>query len=174
MQAKKERELEAEEARQLAEKKRQEEKLAAERKAKEVAARAAAFLKAAEQGKLSELKQLKALGVDVTASFGEENHNALHRAALFSDDVLTLRWLIEEAKLPVNATTSQGRTAFLLAGKKKGRLEILKLLKAQGADVTVKDNDGKDPAQIPSTHLHILHSQGYHPQCAAVLRKRPQ
>jgi len=98
------------------------------------------FLKAAYEGQLDILKLLRNKGADITA-IDEDGDSALHLACGFSNSIETVNWLIDKANIDIETKGEYQRTPFLCAAD-NGQLEILKLLRDKGADITAVDEDG--------------------------------
>ena len=99
------------------------------------------FLHAAKEGLPEILRLLLKKGADVSAT-DKNGNNALHEACRMGH-FETANWLLNncKTKLDLEARGSFGRTPFLLAAQ-KGHLDILKLLKENGANASVTDKNG--------------------------------
>ncbi|MHA7841005.1 MAG: ankyrin repeat domain-containing protein [Gammaproteobacteria bacterium] len=106
------------------------------------------FLYAAKKGQLAILQVLKESGANVHAVDAYGN-NALHRAVVLADDVLTVMWLLTLEGFDIESRAQGGETAFLYAAA-KGQLKMLRLLKASGANIHVVDNDGHNALHVAS------------------------
>ena len=100
-----------------------------------------AFLLAAEFGKLSVLKFLKEINVDIKVT-GIHGQNALHTACIGKGDINTIKWLLDQGFSAENKTY-EGYNAFLLAAE-FGNLPVLEFLKEINTDIKATGPDGQN------------------------------
>ncbi|CAG8069864.1 unnamed protein product [Penicillium nalgiovense] len=86
------------------------------------------------------------------ACFGNSN-SPLYYAALLGL-TQTVSFLIQHGKHRLNEKGILGRTA-LLAACEKGNIKITEMLLENGADVTIPDNEGRQPVYVASWDGHI-------------------
>lgn len=113
------------------------------------------FLSATEQGQLNRMQELKDLGANVWAK-DENGANALHSAAALSGDVGTLTWLLDSCgfQAHIEAPGQFQYTAFLYAAE-KGELAALQLLKAHGANVQARTEDGRNALHLAAVSENV-------------------
>jgi ankyrin repeat protein len=120
-----------------------------------------AFLDAAMDGDAQLVRESLEGGVDVNVTYDDEGVSALMQAAAGSH--VEVAKVLLEAGAEVDARTSDGMTAFLIAvdacGSNHGDLEIeepywqvMRLLAGAGADVNAKDGDGQTAMAIATSY----------------------
>ena len=120
-----------------------------------------AFLDAAMDGDVQGVRESLDSGIDVNVTYDDEGVSALMQAAAGSHAEL-VKFLLE-AGAEVDARTSDGMTAFLIAvdacGSNHGDLEIeepywkvMRLLAGAGADVNAEDGDGQNAMAIATSY----------------------
>lgn len=120
-----------------------------------------AFLDAAMDGDVRGVRESLDSGIDVNVTYDDEGVSALMQAAAGSHAELVK--VLLEAGAEVDARTSDGMTAFLIAvdacGSNHGDLEIeepywkvMRLLAGAGADVNAKDGDGQNAMAIATSY----------------------
>lgn len=94
-------------------------------------------------GNVNIIKMLLAKGADIHATSKHPTQNALH-AASYKNNASAIPVLIQ-AGLDVNTPDSNGQTPLILAAR-LGWLNTVKVLLAQGADISIRDHKGKTAA----------------------------
>lgn len=100
------------------------------------------FREAAMHGSLETVKRYAAQA-DVHGAEPTSGRTALHKAA-FWGHIDTVRYLLEECGLSINAVDFNGDTA-LHDAVRFGHKGVVEYLLSRGTDITIKNRDGKDP-----------------------------
>ena len=103
--------------------------------------------KAAKKSNLHVLKLLKTSGANTHAQ-SKDGYNSIMSVLKGTGDCDTVRWLIEEG-VDVNHSNRKGYTVVHYAAK-KGNLDVLKLLKASGANIHAQRHTGNGQNSIMS------------------------
>ena len=98
-----------------------------------------ALFNAAKEGRLTEVKEMLASGINVNAK-NKMGRTALMSAAYFGNKSIVEELVVEG--VDVNSADTQGRTALMIAVAKQ-RTKIIEVLLNAGADVSLADNKEK-------------------------------
>ena len=128
------------------------------------------------------IRYLVGQGADISAVSYINDMNALHFAARHNPNPETLEALLE-AGLPLEAATSTGATAALLAASQNPNMEVIERLARHGADLTIVGHDDQTALAIAEQRLGVTRSRpgsmetmftpisdGYREQVLSVLR----
>ena len=98
------------------------------------------------------IKYLVDNGADVKQA-NNMNWQPLHAAA-YRGNLIAIQFFIEEGKVNVSSTTSDGETPLLLASKEDNE-EVIEYLIGKGANVNEADKDGKSPLWVASKYDNV-------------------
>jgi len=107
---------------------------------------------ACHSGNLPAIEHLFGRGLSLTA-LTNSNETLIHYA-VSSGNVGLIQWLIDTKQIDINAKDQSGETALHRATRQNNR-EVVELLARNGADLTIKNNEGLRASEIAS-------NMGYH------------
>jgi ankyrin repeat protein len=107
---------------------------------------------ACRSGNLPAVKHLFGRGLSLTA-LTNSNRTIIHYAVP-SGNTMLIQWLLNTRQIDINAKNQSGETALHRATRQNNR-EVIELLARNGADLTIKNNEGLRASEIAA-------NMGYH------------